>query len=85
MGSEDPAALLQPVVGMRLCLRSVGRRHRTATCGWRGAVNETLPLHDCVPNRENGTPIGGQFGWGGTPLKRYQGCPKVDSSGSETH
>ena len=31
-----------------------------------------------------GTTIGRQFGWGATPSKRYQGCPKVDSCGSET-
>lgn len=31
-----------------------------------------------------GTTVGGQFGWGGTPLKRYQGRPKVGSGGIET-
>ena len=30
-----------------------------------------------------GTTVGGQFGWGGTPLKRYQGRPKVGSGGTE--
>lgn len=30
------------------------------------------------------TLIGGQFGWGATPSKKYQGCPKVNSEGSET-
>ena len=30
-----------------------------------------------------GTAIGGQFGWGGTPLKMYQWCPMVGSGGSE--
>ena len=30
------------------------------------------------------TSIGGQFGWGATPSKKYQGCPKVNSEGSET-
>lgn len=30
-----------------------------------------------------GTASGGQFGWGGTPLKPYQRRPKVDSDGSE--
>ena len=29
------------------------------------------------------TPIGGQFGWGGTLLKRYQQGPKVGSGRSE--
>ena len=31
-----------------------------------------------------GTTAGGQFGWGGTPLKRYQGGPKIGSGGTET-
>ena len=31
------------------------------------------------------TSIGGQFGWGATPSKKYQGCPKVNSCESETH
>ena len=30
-----------------------------------------------------GTAAGGQFGWGGTPLKVYQRCPMVGSDGSE--
>jgi hypothetical protein len=30
------------------------------------------------------TTAGGQFGWGGTPLKRYQGGPKIGSGGTET-
>ena len=29
------------------------------------------------------TTAGGQFGWGGTPLKRYQGGPKIGSGGTE--
>ncbi len=31
-----------------------------------------------------GTTVGGQFGWGGTPSKRYQGGPKIGSGGTET-
>ena len=31
-----------------------------------------------------GTTAGGQFGWGGTPSKRYRGGPKVGSGGTET-
>ena len=31
-----------------------------------------------------GTTIGGQFGWGGTPSKKYRGGPKVGSGGTET-
>ena len=29
------------------------------------------------------TTVGGQFGWGGTLLKKYQECPKVGSAESE--
>ncbi len=29
------------------------------------------------------TPVDGQFGWGGTRLKRYQAAPKVGSGGTE--
>ena len=32
---------------------------------------------------KTGTTVGGQFGWGGTQLKRYQLGPKVDSAGLE--
>ena len=31
------------------------------------------------------TLVDGQFGWGGTRLKRYQARPKVGSSGTEIH
>ena len=30
------------------------------------------------------TTVGGQFGWGGTPLKKNRGSPKVNSGGTET-
>ena len=30
-----------------------------------------------------GTTVGGQFGWGGTPSKKYRGRPKVGSGGTE--
>ena len=36
-----------------------------------------------ITHREIGTSVGGQFGWGGTPLKMYQWGPKVSSIGSE--
>ncbi len=32
----------------------------------------------------SGTTAGGQFGWGGTPLKKYRGGPKIGSGGTET-
>jgi hypothetical protein len=53
--------------------------------GFGGDANVTPPLHGCVSYQgvSSGTTAGGQFGWGGTPLKRYQGRPKVSSGGSE--
>ena len=45
----------------------------------------TPAFFDCVAYLFGGTPAGGQFGWGGTPLKRYRGGPKVGSGGTEPH
>ncbi len=45
--------------------------------------NVTLLFEFYLANHKSGTPIGGQFGWGGTLLKRYQQRPKVGSDGSE--
>ena len=46
--------------------------------------NDVTPLlRICVAYLEKGTMAGGQFGWGGTPLKFYQRRPKVSSSRSE--
>ncbi len=39
-------------------------------------ISLTMHMHE--------TPEGGQFGWGGTPLKKYQGGLKSSSSGTET-
>ena len=41
------------------------------------------PIETILLTRLSGTTIGGQFGWGGTQLKRYQLGPKVDSAGIE--
>lgn len=41
------------------------------------------PLKFTLLYLERETAIGGQFGWGGTLLKRYQQGPKVSSTGSE--
>ena len=85
-GERRPCgALLQPVAGVWSRMRSVGRSRRSRPCGGGGGANETLPFRDWIPNRglTPGTTAGGQFGWGGTSLKRYQGCPKVSSGGSE--
>ena len=52
-----------------------------------GGANGTPPFRGRVSYRRPrgaGTTAGGQFGWGGTPLKRYQGGPKVGSGGTET-
>ena len=46
-------------------------------------VNVTLLFELDVAYPYVGTAVGGQFGWGGTPLKRYQWRPKVGSIGSE--
>jgi hypothetical protein len=67
---------MQSVVGSRrsCVLRDVGE----ATMEHR--LSATVFLTDLSA----GTTVGGQFGWGGTPLKRYQGRPKVGSGGTET-
>ena len=46
----------------------------------------TPPFCNRVSHRRlgAGTTVGGQFGWGGTPLKKYRGGPKVGSGGTET-
>ena len=58
-----------------------------ASSGAKGGANGTLPFCDCNSYRREffGTTVGGQFGWGGTPLKRNRGGPKVGSDGTETH
>jgi hypothetical protein len=53
--------------------------------GIGGGNNVTPPPRGYTSYRGEslGTTAGGQFGWGGTPLKKYQGRPKVSSVGSE--
>jgi hypothetical protein len=53
--------------------------------GWIGD-NGTPTFRNHVSYRRIsvGTTVGGQFGWGGTPSKRYQGGPKIGSGGTET-
>ena len=67
---------MQSVVGSRRSwfLRELGE----ATMEHRLSATVFLTALRC------GTTVGGQFGWGGTPLKRYQGRPKVGSGGTET-
>jgi hypothetical protein len=46
--------------------------------------NTALPQPCLSPAPEGvGTTVGGQFGWGGTPLKKYRGGPKIGSGGTE--
>ena len=54
--------------------------------GSGGGDNVTPTFRGYVSDRgeSSGTTVGGQFGWGGTPLKRYRGGPKVGSGGTET-
>lgn len=56
-----------------------------ASQGAGGGANVTPPIHGYISDQDAslGTTAGGQFGWGGTPLKMYQGRPKVSSVGSE--
>ena len=64
-------------------MRSVGGRLRSIPPGECGAVHETPPIFNCIANYSlSRTPVGGQFGWGATPSKRYQGRPKVASTRS---
>ena len=53
--------------------------------GTEGGANGTPPFCDCVSHRcfGAGTTVDGQFGWGGTPLKKYRGGPKIGSGGTE--
>ncbi len=86
IGERSPCgALLQLVAAMRLWLQSVAGSRLGPSFG-KGVGNNVTPAsHDCVANFYGRTPAGGQFGWGGTLLKRYREGPKVGSSGSETN
>ena len=60
---------------------------RSISSGVDGGANVTPPTYAYTSNRRmasSETTVSGQFGWGGTPLKRYQGGPKLDSSETET-
>ncbi len=60
---------------------------RSTSLGVEGGDHGTPPFGDYVSylSKDLGTTAGGQFGWGGTPLKRNRGGPKVGSDGTETH
>ena len=63
-----------------------GSRYTSVSPGIEEGNNGTPPFRIRVSYRRLrvGTTIGGQFGWGGTPLKKYRGGPKVSSGGTET-
>ena len=46
--------------------------------------HHTYAAASLTETSESGTTAGGQFGWGGTPLKRNRGGPKAGSGGTET-
>src|SRR5208337_5360722 len=84
IGERSPCgALLQLVAAMRFRLQSVVGSLRRGSSGISGGKSVTPAFRNCVANLVRGTPAGGQFGWGGTPLKKYRGGPKVGSGGSE--
>ncbi len=84
-GKKRPRrALLQPGVVVKLRVYSVGRSRRSSDASLDGGVNVTLPIRNFTANpAKQGTAPGGQFGWGGTPPKRYRRSPKPSSVGSE--
>ncbi len=85
-GARRPCgALLQPVVGVREGVHSVGGSNEARSPGRADAPMKHHPLSPAplTSGSTRGTAAGGQFGWGGTPLKGYQGCPKLGSGGSE--
>ena len=63
-----------------------GSRYTSVSPGTGEGDNGTPPFHIRFSYRRLrvGTTIGGQFGLGGTPSKKYQGGPKVSSGGTET-
>src|SRR3989344_6101981 len=75
--------LLQPDVAVWVLVWSVDGSLRSSFARNCGGKSGTPSSENYIANLTRGTPFGGQLGWGGTPLKRYQGRPKVCSSESE--
>ncbi len=73
------------MVATRALLCSVGGSRYVLAARLGIDAYETPPNKVCVAYSERKTPVGGQFGWGGTLLKMYQQSPKVGSDGSEIH
>ena len=53
-------------------LRSIGRRRYACAFGHEIVKIEILPYDYYTSYSVVRTPAGGLFGWGGTPLKKYQ-------------
>ncbi len=85
MGSEDPVELycsLPLKLGHGYAAYMGGIETRTPVLvepSMRHHISMTVFL------TRKRTPVDGQFGWGGTRLKRYQARPKVGSGGTEIH
>ena len=69
---REPLLQLSAVTGCAMC--RIVRRLRDGGASCRGAVVEILTFAHLVPNpRDVGTPLGGQFDWGGRLQKRNGG------------
>jgi hypothetical protein len=65
-------------------MSSVGRRGHSAVARQQLLDNVTLLMRKRTAYFFGETTAGGQFSWGGIPLKTYQGTPMVTSDGTET-
>jgi hypothetical protein len=66
-------------------MRRIVRSLRSYLSGDGRGTLEILTFYGFTTNyTKYRTFSGGQFGWGGTSLKTYQGCPIVSSVESET-
>ena len=84
-GTRRPrGASLQSAAAVRARVSSVGRRGHVVVARQRLLKNVTLPIRERTAHLFGDTTIDRQFGWGGTPLKTYQGTPMVTSDGTET-
>jgi hypothetical protein len=84
-GTRRPrGASLQSVAAVRARVFSVGRRGHAVVARQQLLDNVTLPIRERTAHLFGDTTSDGQFGWGGTPLKVYQGTPMVTSDGTET-
>ena len=85
MGSEDPVELycsLSLRLGHGYAVYMGGFEARTPVLV-EPLMRHHIPVTVFLTRKR--TPVDGQFGWGGTRLKRYQARPKVGSGGTEIH